>query len=37
MINEILPKHQTLKKKRGNLFWDGNNKMAERYRKKIKN
>ena len=25
-----------LKKKRRNLFWDGNNKMMERYRKKIK-
>ena len=25
-----------LKKKRSNLFWDGNNKMMERYRKKIK-
>ena len=25
-----------LKKKRSNLFWDGNKKMMERYRKKIK-
>ena len=25
-----------LKKKRSNLFWDGNNKMTERYKKKIK-